>query len=31
MDIKKGKIINEEEVSLSVAKTIKDAEEEAGI
>lgn len=27
--IKKGKIINEEEVSLSVAKTIKDAEEEA--
>ena len=27
--IKKGKIINEEEVSLSVAKTIKDAEETA--
>ena len=27
--IKKGKIINEEEVSLSIAKTIKDAEEEA--
>ena len=25
--IKKGKIINEEEVSLSIAKTIKDAEE----
>ena len=27
--IKKGKIINEEEVSLSIAKTIKDAEETA--
>ena len=27
--LKKGKIINEEEISLSVAKTIKDAEEEA--
>ena len=27
--IKKGKIINEEEISLSIAKTIKDAEEEA--
>ena len=27
--IKKGKIINEEEVSLSVAKTIKEAEETA--
>ena len=27
--LKKGKIINEEEISLSIAKTIKDAEEEA--
>ena len=27
--IKKGKIIDEEEISLSIAKTIKDAEEEA--
>ena len=27
--LKKGKIINEEEISLSLAKTIKDAEEEA--
>ena len=28
--LKKGKIINEEEISLSIAKTINDAEEEAG-
>ena len=27
--LKKGKIINEEEISLSIAKTIKDAEDEA--
>ena len=27
--LKKGKIINEEEISISIAKTIKDAEEEA--
>ncbi len=27
--LKKGKIINEEEISLSIAKTIKDSEEEA--
>ena len=27
--LKKGKIISEEEISLSIAKTIKDAEEEA--
>ena len=27
--IKKGKIINEEEIALAIAKTIKDAEEEA--
>ena len=27
--LKKGKIINEEEISLSIAKTIKDAEEQA--
>ena len=27
--LKKGKIINEEEISLSIAKTIKDAEEDA--
>ena len=26
--LKKGKIINEEEISLSIAKTIKDAEDE---
>ena len=26
--LKKGKIINEEEISLSIAKSIKDAEEE---
>ena len=26
--VKKGKIINEEEISLSIAKTIKDAEDE---
>ena len=29
--LKKGKIINEEEISLSISKTIKDAEEEANI
>ena len=29
--LKKGKIINEEEISLSVAKTIKDAEDEADL
>lgn len=29
--LKKGKIINEEEISLSIAKTIKDAEDEANI
>lgn len=29
--LKKGKIINEEEVSLSIAKTIKDAEEETNL
>ena len=28
---KKGKIINEEEISLSIAKTIKDAEDEANL
>lgn len=28
--IKKGKIINEDEVAIAVATTIKDAEEEAG-
>ena len=28
--LKKGKIINEEEISLSIAKTINDAEEDAG-
>lgn len=28
--LKKGKIINEEEISLSIARTIKDAEDEAG-
>ena len=27
--LKKGKIINEEDISLSIAKTISDAEEEA--
>ena len=29
--LKKGKIINEEEISLSIAKTIKDAEEETNL
>lgn len=29
--LKKGKIINEEEISLSISKTIKDAEDEANI
>jgi cell division protein FtsA len=29
--LKKGKIINEEEISLSISKTIKDAEEEANM
>ena len=29
--LKKGKIINEEEISLSITKTIKDAEDEANI
>lgn len=29
--LKKGKIINEEEISLSIGKTIKDAEDEANI
>ncbi len=31
MDLKKGKIINEEEISLSLAKTIKDAEDETNL
>ena len=29
--LKKGKIINEDEISLSIAKTIKDAEDETGL
>jgi len=29
--LKKGKIINEEEISLSISKTVKDAEDEANI
>ena len=29
--LKKGKIINEEEISLSIAKTIKDAEDETNL
>ena len=29
LDAKKGKIINEEDISIAIAKTIADAEEEA--